>query len=74
MTRNIYDPHTATIRACLQALSWHLGGASHEVKVALEADSDNEAIGSIIHLQDRLNLALNLYNAAISAHRLGKET
>ena len=66
------DIHATTIRACLEALNDHILSASHDVSVALHADTTNEAIGGILLLQDKLNLAMDLCNAALTAHRLGR--
>ena len=64
------DIHTPTIKACLRGLNDHLLSASHDVSLALEAKPNNEAIGTIVHLEEKLNLALHLCHAAIACHRL----
>ena len=64
------DIHPHTIRKCLSALNDHLLSAGHDVNIALEAKTSNEAIGALAHLGDKLQLIQNLYVAAITAHKL----
>jgi hypothetical protein len=72
MTRDIAKK---AIAANIQALADTLRAAVDriaEAELAIRQDEYNQAIGSIIDLDERLETALALYRAALALHRAGR--